>query len=962
MSKDLNLDGGLPHSQNTHSTPTFSAIQPAAKTNTLSQRVNTLKGNSLNSPTEAEKKSPHLTALEKNSDSGSSSSKEKKVLVTLQENKPKKLSFTSALFNFQQRIKNFPNSLGLWEEEQKLSHFSQHRNIELESQEKESESNQFHPLDMLESIHKELKFLFSNQLTHLKQLCELKAENQDEIIFVINFCNKVIANDQGDIDLNRFLGQVIFLADKKFKKLISIVSQNDWKQAYKELKSRFQIEFEEIFQRVSAFEEQHEKCGIQDGRQARSTYLPVELSKALISDIGFINRGLIPYFKDKFVHVHRLPLPYEEDIIHMLNEFDSSKELSKTLELITKPKSTLAPANQLIRTIFSFPPGHVVTDLDAKRAALTGLLSHLRQGKVGSCFSTFLTISQLSNNPLQALLDFKSLLENSYLERTVDGKVVEFPFLLHLSKQSVEKKLTLNSQGYIVQSDGIKNFLWESPAFISACLQIGVDPHESCKKAISELFTTPSPLIKVSIKKILKIIVAHQKNPHRLALENAILAYESQLHNPLQRIWENSLAGMAETQRNGFLKANIIDTVLAILNNKLGELSIVNNSEWKRFLQIFDNILIYRMQLQYDPYLEKIEFRESAIGGGFVLYDRNHYALSTDWKRIDQGGLFQDFIKSIIEESTLESKKSMNLHQIQQFEKECEKLKSYISTSDFLIDILNKYQHNLRSKHNIYDVTIPLDHTPWIERSGNNPIEVLDTYYEKKGGKGERTLIFASDAFQLLKELIDMGKKQREAQQQIANKQPVYVVGNHAFNILTNGKLTDAYSSKNTNQWIQENLLQPGKKIAHSTITNECRDKIIKFVLKYIPNQLQKFFYSNLLLKPSVSSLKDFRKDIVDVIIETFPAYQNRKNELEMEIDTYLCQEGLTPNEREQIRDSAVHIADSNWGDSVHDWHFCLLVNPGSGKLEIWKAYDNGTHLLPLDQDKWIINQTWQFL
>lgn len=825
-----------------------------------------------------------------------------------------------------------------------------------------------------------------DQLEHLSKLIHQHGlseplENSKKLLDFCQLLMKPFANKpKVELDvkpIHKLMGQIIFLANRNLSQLNTLIDISTLEKTIERINQSFDTELKQIFAHVALQEDLHEKAELQDSRQARAIYLPIELAKALVTDVGLLNNGLIPFFKDKLSHLHRLSLPYELDILHILNNLEHAPLLKTTLNSIRKPKNKYAPAHFLIRTLLKLSPQHIVTDTDARRVALTALFSHLRQGTVGSCFSTFLALHLLANDPHQALLDFKSLLETSSLHRSIKGVKFEFPFLSTLGTEASSKRITLKTQGYIISSNALKSYIWEAPGIQSVCRVLGIVNVKGCvTAALKKLFTDPltTPIMKVSIKKLLQLIIEEGRhyglektNSDAILLEKALFIFEGETHNVLQGIWENSIAGMAETQESSYLKPAIIDSILTPIKEKISSLNTQTDPEWQRLLNLLSQCLMKRMQLQYDPHLERDEPIADNYGtaGGFVLYDQYHEASPSEWKRIDQGIAFQQFTQSLLEEATsLLKKDRYDPKKIILLERGVETLTSYINSTSYLLAALCRYHQALGLSNNLQ----VNEHTPWVDKSGNNPLRVLNTYFEQEK-KEVLCSLLPSNCHQFLKHLIDYGKNLKStgalnnALQHPNQSRPVYVVGNHALSILFGSYLfKDACASLDTNQWIQERVIRPGKKIADTKISAECRQKLLTHASHHIPEGSKKHFQSNLLLLSPNATVKEFRQDLIDIIIETIPSYLNRKTHLEKEIDTFLCQEALSGKDRESLRESAIHVADTNWKDSVHDYHFCFLVNPGTGKLEMWQIQENGTHLVPLDQNHWVYNQNWQML
>lgn len=128
---------------------------------------------------------------------------------------------------------------------------------------------------------------------------------------------------------------------------------------------------------------------------------------------------------------------------------------------------------------------------------------------------------------------------------------------------------------------------------------------------------------------------------------------------------------------------------------------------------------------------------------------------------------------------------------------------------------------------------------------------------------------------------------------------------------------------------------------------------------KFIPFEKTSDFLKEIALIPETISNCEFRNQIL-TILNSFSINQKQKATYPQIFDMAFYQY-LPETQKKLIESSAVHFADTNWNEGIHDIHFCFAVNPGTGQLAIWESYDDGSHMVLLDQKFWLMNQTWEF-
>ena len=410
---------------------------------------------------------------------------------------------------------------------------------------------------------------------------------------------------------------------------------------------------------LNEHEELHKKTGVQNHKRAVAIKLAHCLSDILLTDSGNIRASLIEPLRKALFGNRKVFFPYEQDILFILKKLETSHELRTKFKAIRKPSSPEAPANLIIRLMLGLHANTEITDRHAKLAALFALFSHLRQGNSGSCFATRIAINQLTTNPEKCLDDFKSLIAHSMLTRIVDGETMEFPVFLSISRDDVDWKVKLNQDGNIVVSRNQVCSLELSPGFKSAFEAIGLSLNSiSVRNAIKQLFMekqSPSTL-EITVQDLL-IYIVNYVSKHRIDIEDpadlletkAILAFEAQTNNLLQRVWEVTIAGMAEADKESLKKKQLIRAIVKPLKGEMKNLPQCNLMLRKRITSGIKEYLIAGTRTLFDPSFRiQSKSDECKSSWGFILYDKNGFASFHQWKRIDTSSQFTELIRKIL--------------------------------------------------------------------------------------------------------------------------------------------------------------------------------------------------------------------------------------------------------------------------------------------------------------------------
>src|SRR5262249_19673010 len=139
---------------------------------------------------------------------------------------------------------------------------------------------------------------------------------------------------------------------------------------------------------------------------------------------------------------------------------------------------------------------------------------------------------------------------------------------------------------------------------------IGLTDTASVGKAILDrlFMDREKNTVKISIKKLLQEIVKSSKTLSVASNEGlgflyvkACFAFQAQENNPLLKIWENAIAGMAEADKNGMIKSSLIGSLMWTLKPQIITLFAKDPKQRRLVAKSIKRELIERLHLQFDP-------------------------------------------------------------------------------------------------------------------------------------------------------------------------------------------------------------------------------------------------------------------------------------------------------------------------------------------------------------------------
>lgn len=752
------------------------------------------------------------------------------------------------------------------------------------------------------------------------------------------------------------LSMIIFALDKHASEMQRYILVEGCSNLVEWSYKRFSDDVNEVKSKIELEKARFEKTPLQNIDLVTRNLVILETAKLLLTKSGVVNAGLIDNIQNKF----KLPTN--------ISYLKYAPQVRENIKAIQAPTSETALGSQIIRIALNLDKDKKITHYHARLTAMTALFAHHRQGPAGICFATSLAIYLLAARPNECVKDFAALFENNALTRSVDGVKIQFPYLLTATSESISNQLSVTKEGNLIVKGVPTGYLWEAPGIQAAAQCAGVkNLKEFILQRIEREFVGSAENKDTRLIQI-GALLQEMSNGNAEIYRKAIITFESQISNPLLHAWENALAGMAEGQQQGIFKTSILNSTVEILKNKL-------TSSFPGLPEPLATIIIYNIKDElassirayYDPTITQNSPNKDLHSnqGAFVLYDRQEAFDSRKWERVDTPEKFQSFIKKVCAKAFEKVFDACNAKATLSSLNAKAIIMEFLKTDAFLTQVIQRMNHIKISLPK--ETALQQKNTPWISRIGNNPKKVLQVYLEEKSPLStERFMPLTSQ--HLLEKVISLGKKRSENIEKgaIINPYlftPVRTPGTHSFSLmLGHPSLCKAWEDDtNLLTWIKNCVIDPGKKASLTPFGIVSRIRLHSYIKNHLLKpELYDAFKEGYDALPDNLSTTAFRYKIVELLNKVHPMEGELMQFRKRKLDTYVYR-SLPKNTKKELENSAVHFADTNWYEDIHDLHFCFVVNPGNNRLEIWEAYDNGTHLVALDQDDWLHNQEWEF-
>lgn len=162
------------------------------------------------------------------------------------------------------------------------------------------------------------------------------------------------------------------------------------------------------------------------------TALTDRLAELLVLKGNRLNLGLCEVFT---LPQEGFPPNEETPIFHfdpyfktMLIRLASDRELQSIVASISSRKPDQSDFKEFVSDCTGI--NKRLTDSDLQKVVVAAMLSRLKQGKIGSCFSTNLAIQIQNSYPLLKAQDLKNIVENEVLTRPSGNSSIDYPLIL----------------------------------------------------------------------------------------------------------------------------------------------------------------------------------------------------------------------------------------------------------------------------------------------------------------------------------------------------------------------------------------------------------------------------------------------------------------------------------------------------------------------------------------------------
>lgn len=794
--------------------------------------------------------------------------------------------------------------------------------------------------------------------------CHLTKKNKIKL-FQFCFSKAYKATPLDYSSVRALLGKVLLIIDFDF---LEIKLNPAW------IEKIFQKRIKLLSLSIQEHQKNHIKFDLHSPDLVAKVLLPIELSKILITKKGKINAGLIKPIIKAFIKDKELSFNHEKSLIKGLLLLKKSPEIREPFNALSLSINCQSQAADIIRTTLRLPSETHINDINAKQTILSAFLSHLRQSPSTSCFAISLAIELLNNEPFDCLKDFVQLLEENSLKRVFQGEELIFPYLLSVSGKNLYKSFIINKDGCFLKKND-SNFFWEFPGIISACRILAIeDPKEIILKILSQIFSTEGhqnqTTIKISILNFLHLLAMEaaklKKIDEEAALSKAVYAFETEICNPLLAAWKNAIANMGENIKEGRIKTAIVEATIKGLEagsfnfeEKLKDLNTCLLSELKK-------ILHGSIYLLYDPKIPHhiITPDQNNLSGAFVLYDKHGHKHSHKWLRVNTPQLYQTFCLSILERAKhcicFSSDIFTNHHLYKTI---FDYYESYIKSDAFIQNVLWEYDSNNKKYSQPFAYYQFIKFSPWVTKCGSDSKMVRSVYKGEEKKIDKDYLIPPSAEDLLIKILQNIKKNIYEENNYIEEKiYPIRIEQTHAFSLMiSQKKLSEINKFMEIEEWMEKTILEPGRKVSETFIEESTRENLLSVTgKKWVAKFKLDLFFEKARGLPRPISHKNFRNALLKIINDLQPYPEETQLKLARFIDSHLCH-FLPKKVKKAFERSVFHFADTNWNSGIYDIHFCFLINPGNGNLEMWKAFDIGSHYIALDQNIWLLGQKWVF-
>lgn len=781
-------------------------------------------------------------------------------------------------------------------------------------------------------VHSQSISLFLN----LKKMAEIRWGDSVLTKQVIEFVEELIYRLEYNAELfgkgvvlSAVIGELICLIDKRPKEVHGLVDKSNLEKSIDRIKIEFLKCLENASTKVQVEFQSHLAANLEDANIAKNVLIATTIAKFLVPSSGSINYAIIPLLLNQFVEGKNSS--YAESIKGGLNMLYHSEGLRRMIEEIKLPDDLTSPSREVVRLSLAILKTYPLSDIHARQAAIAALITHMRQGKGGSCFASVIAIEQQHCHPYQAVTDFKDLIHEGMLKRIVDGELKEFPYVFKAGRDGLLEELHFGEKGEILDEASREVFLANSPSLLAAMEVIHETDRQSVLEAVlaslritQKTFTLDDVILQAFLMK------------DQGKIDQARLAFASKRGSLLLKAWENALAGMAEGEKSGLLKLALKNSLAWLIRHYAKKEGCVDQLNENKVQERMEALLDRRVHYLYDP------SPEQNVESAFVLYfSREGKESPSRWERVDSAEKFSEFLRWLAKTLELQNEEQI--------------------ASEAAIGLLLKKYHreNVASKLEGGNFA-ELRFTPWTSFIGNDPKRLMKVYKQLATPLFEEEFT-PEDASSLFKSMVMKVHQLKEKKGKNIGCIPLRIQGMHTFSLLPHHKSFRSYLDQDSPYALkfQEKVVEPGIAVSNSLATPLLRRLLFEYANeKWVKSDDRVLFQEKMERLSDRLSLKEFRFSLVEAIRQLSGEESMPKDVLH-EIDKKIV-ESLPSSIKDLWMESVVHFADTNWQMGVEDVHWGIGINPGNGELELFSVLEGGEVHQFLDQNEYVNGRTWE--
>jgi len=822
--------------------------------------------------------------------------------------------------------------------------------------------------------------LFSEEQAALKAIVDKKyPEDCAEKKKLLEFSAEVVAKSQPaqasqaapaigltpeQIASRELFGQLLFIADRDPVKCANLINRKDFEADKKAVQLCFTLEMKALKTSIDAFVKNEASLGICNESALYAGLVPKEIAKAMVTSTGLINLGIVSGLKKALF----LPgdVAQQKEMDKVFKDLEKKNTRWNAIKEQKAPAAKDAPSRVLIVATLDLPVDHEVTDVDAKRAALSAHLTLLVQTNIGNCFADSAGKLIKKLDPSRYAGDLNALILHSKLQRKVNGKEKTVEFELNGNNSDLQNPVKIGKNGSFQQFWGTY-FVWQSHGFKLAANAMGIPSdkyEESMKKAVetlsknkgSDKFTTSAQEI------ILELAGNDQAKAHL-----GYFGFTALRENPLQRSWENTLAAMAELRPRSLVRGQILQCVQTVLMQQFQTRNVFQDALLSKVFQQFMVNLNKNIVIEYSPNANvqnatKVSADgKSTAGGAFII------------KGVNSGEEFQKFVVTALQTS-VDSFATVAKENSKAFlTQSAERLNKFVMDKTFLSLAVRLFDpNNVAGKDPVS--------LPWVAPYGDDPFEVLRVYYEEK----QQVVEFQpQDASALFGTLLQYEVERLQA---APNSKPTRVIlcsPQHAFEFTPNTKefkasLEGVKQAGGVEAFMKQYLKAANDAWKQAPLKVEDKNKIVKWVAdNLIPEkEVVVAFFADIESIDKRAKLSKFYNELVERIKPYIQTLDKAGQESALlALKGYVLSEGLPVELKTSLSRFVVPFANTNReletpnakeGDKKDEkiknpvLSFCFYPDPIAQKITFNVVPNIGPRVIAMNQDEWVNNQPWE--